>query len=150
MVHAGKHIIDPATGLCEICDDEAIRDLRRGKQPVRQVSNLQVDEYCFRVCSMDCSSLTLGVSSVDGPKWPHVSHRSWNFRFRARTTFSSISQRTGPCRQRNDSTRTLATSGIRPTPSCLTPSNLPSDRSRASPNSSIQRSTARHLATYHG
>ena len=33
MVHYGKHIIDPATGLCEICDRGAIHDFRRGKRP---------------------------------------------------------------------------------------------------------------------
>ena len=36
MVHYGKHIIDPQTGLCEICDRGAIHDLRRGKRPVKQ------------------------------------------------------------------------------------------------------------------
>jgi hypothetical protein len=33
MVHYGKHIIDPATGLCEICDRGAIHDFRKGKRP---------------------------------------------------------------------------------------------------------------------
>lgn len=36
MVHYGKHIIDPGTGLCEICDRGAIHDFRQGKRPGRQ------------------------------------------------------------------------------------------------------------------
>ena len=36
MVHYGKHIIDPQTGLCEICDRGAIHDLRRGKRTGKQ------------------------------------------------------------------------------------------------------------------
>ena len=37
MGHYGKHIIDPETGLCEICDKDAIRQVRQGKRPRRQV-----------------------------------------------------------------------------------------------------------------
>ncbi|CAF0737584.1 unnamed protein product [Rotaria sp. Silwood1] len=37
MGHYGKHIIDPETGLCEICDKDAIREIREGKQPGKQV-----------------------------------------------------------------------------------------------------------------
>ena len=33
MVHYGRHIIDPKTGLCEICDRGAIHDFRTGKRP---------------------------------------------------------------------------------------------------------------------
>jgi hypothetical protein len=36
MVHYGKHIIDPKTGLCEICDRGAIHDLRHGKRTGKQ------------------------------------------------------------------------------------------------------------------
>ena len=36
MVHYGKHIIDPATGLCEICDRGAIHELKHGKRPGKQ------------------------------------------------------------------------------------------------------------------
>ncbi|CAF0750689.1 unnamed protein product [Adineta ricciae] len=32
MGHYGKHIIDPQTGLCEICDKNAIQDFRQGKR----------------------------------------------------------------------------------------------------------------------
>ncbi|CAF3638053.1 unnamed protein product [Rotaria socialis] len=37
MGHYGKHIIDPETGLCEICDKDAIYDIRHGKAPPKQV-----------------------------------------------------------------------------------------------------------------
>ncbi|CAF1186351.1 unnamed protein product [Rotaria magnacalcarata] len=37
MGHYGKHIIDPETGLCEICDKDAISDIRHGKAPPKQV-----------------------------------------------------------------------------------------------------------------
>lgn len=37
MGHPGKHIIDPDTGLCEICDKDAIRDIRQGRMPPKQV-----------------------------------------------------------------------------------------------------------------
>ena len=37
MGHPGKHIIDPETGLCEICDRDAIREVRQGKRPGKQV-----------------------------------------------------------------------------------------------------------------
>jgi hypothetical protein len=33
MVHYGRHIIDPKTGLCEICDRGAIHEFRTGKRP---------------------------------------------------------------------------------------------------------------------
>lgn len=36
MVHYGKHIIDPQTGLCEICDRGAIHELKHGKRPGKQ------------------------------------------------------------------------------------------------------------------
>lgn len=36
MGHYGKHIIDPETGLCEICDKDAIREIHQGKQPKKQ------------------------------------------------------------------------------------------------------------------
>lgn len=36
MVHYGKHIIEPETGLCEICDRGAIHDFKKGKRPGRQ------------------------------------------------------------------------------------------------------------------
>jgi hypothetical protein len=36
MVHYGRHIIDPATGLCEICDRGAIHDFRTGRRPGKQ------------------------------------------------------------------------------------------------------------------
>lgn len=36
MVHSGKHPIDPETGLCDICDRDAIEDIRRGRAPVRR------------------------------------------------------------------------------------------------------------------
>jgi hypothetical protein len=36
MVHYGRHIIDPATGLCEICDRGAIHEFRQGKRPAKQ------------------------------------------------------------------------------------------------------------------
>ena len=36
MVHYGKHIIEPETGLCEICDRGAIHDYKKGKRPGRQ------------------------------------------------------------------------------------------------------------------
>ncbi|CAF2327979.1 unnamed protein product [Rotaria sp. Silwood2] len=37
MGHYGKHIIDPETGLCEICDKDAIHEIRTGQQPGKQV-----------------------------------------------------------------------------------------------------------------
>jgi len=37
MGHHGKHIIDPETGLCEICDNGAIREVHHGKRPGKQV-----------------------------------------------------------------------------------------------------------------
>jgi hypothetical protein len=37
MGHHGKHIIDPETGLCEICDNGAIREVHYGKRPGKQV-----------------------------------------------------------------------------------------------------------------
>lgn len=36
MVHYGKHIIEPETGLCEICDRGTIHDYKKGKRPGRQ------------------------------------------------------------------------------------------------------------------
>jgi len=36
MVYYGKHIIDPKTGLCEICDRSAIYDFRQGKRSGKQ------------------------------------------------------------------------------------------------------------------
>ena len=33
MGHPGKHLIDPETGLCEICDKDAIYEVRQGKRP---------------------------------------------------------------------------------------------------------------------
>jgi hypothetical protein len=36
MGHPGKHPIDPATGLCEICDRDAINEVRHGKRPGKQ------------------------------------------------------------------------------------------------------------------
>ena len=36
MVHYGKHIIDPQTGYCEICDRGVINDLRKGKRAGKQ------------------------------------------------------------------------------------------------------------------
>lgn len=33
MGHYGKHIIDPETGLCEICDKNAIQEFRQSKRP---------------------------------------------------------------------------------------------------------------------
>ncbi|CAF3422025.1 unnamed protein product [Rotaria socialis] len=36
MVHYGKHIIDPQTGLCEICDRGAIHEIRHGKRHGKQ------------------------------------------------------------------------------------------------------------------
>jgi hypothetical protein len=37
MGHPGKHLIDPETGLCEICDKDAIYEVRHGKRPGKQV-----------------------------------------------------------------------------------------------------------------
>lgn len=37
MGHAGKHIIDPETGLCEICDKGAIQEVHQGKRPGKHV-----------------------------------------------------------------------------------------------------------------
>lgn len=37
MGHDGKHIIDPETGLCQICDKGAIQEVHRGKRPGKQV-----------------------------------------------------------------------------------------------------------------
>ena len=39
MVHYGRHIIDPETGLCEICQRGAIQSLRHGKRPGRNFLN---------------------------------------------------------------------------------------------------------------
>ncbi|CAF0886019.1 unnamed protein product [Adineta steineri] len=43
MGHYGKHIIDPETGLCEICDKNAIQEVRQGKgldqQPAHRNNN---------------------------------------------------------------------------------------------------------------
>ena len=39
MVHYGRHIIDPETGLCEICQRGAIQNLRQGKRPARNFLN---------------------------------------------------------------------------------------------------------------
>lgn len=36
MVHFGKHIIDPKTGLCEICDRGAIYEIKKGKRQGKQ------------------------------------------------------------------------------------------------------------------
>ena len=36
MGHAGKHIIDPETGLCVICDQDAIDAVTQGKRPQKQ------------------------------------------------------------------------------------------------------------------
>ncbi|CAF0781745.1 unnamed protein product [Rotaria sordida] len=37
MGHSGKHIIDSETGLCKICDKDAILEIREGQQPRKQV-----------------------------------------------------------------------------------------------------------------
>lgn len=37
MGHPGKHIIDPETGLCEICDHGAIQEIHQGRRPVKKV-----------------------------------------------------------------------------------------------------------------
>ncbi|UJR33588.1 hypothetical protein I4U23_021025 [Adineta vaga] len=39
MGHYGKHPIDPETGLCEICDQNAIQDFRQGKRLDQQNPN---------------------------------------------------------------------------------------------------------------
>lgn len=36
MGHPGKHIIDPETGLCVICDKEAIQEVTQGRRPEKQ------------------------------------------------------------------------------------------------------------------
>jgi len=38
MGHYGKHVIDPETGLCEICDRNAIREVRQGRRLGEQVN----------------------------------------------------------------------------------------------------------------
>jgi hypothetical protein len=50
MGHYGKHIIDPETGLCEICDPGAIQEVRHGKTPGKQVfySNHHDDRSTYR------------------------------------------------------------------------------------------------------
>jgi hypothetical protein len=37
MGHPGKHIVDPETGLCEICDEAAIQEVYNGKRPGKQI-----------------------------------------------------------------------------------------------------------------
>jgi hypothetical protein len=36
MGHTGKHIIDPETGLCVICDQDAIQEVTQGRRPGKQ------------------------------------------------------------------------------------------------------------------
>jgi hypothetical protein len=44
MGHYGKHIIDPETGLCEICDKGVLHEIRQGKRPGKQVYYSQHDD----------------------------------------------------------------------------------------------------------
>jgi hypothetical protein len=44
MGHPGKHIIDPETGLCELCDEGAIREVQQGKRPGKQILYENGDE----------------------------------------------------------------------------------------------------------
>lgn len=37
MGHQGKHLIDPETGLCEICDQGAIEQVQQGKPPTKKI-----------------------------------------------------------------------------------------------------------------
>lgn len=37
MGHRGKHIIDPETGLCVLCDTDAIKEIREGKTPEQRL-----------------------------------------------------------------------------------------------------------------
>lgn len=44
MGHPTKHPIDPDTGLCDICDRDAIRDIRLGRRPARRVVYVDREE----------------------------------------------------------------------------------------------------------
>ena len=48
MGHPAKHPIDPDTGLCDICDREAIREIRLGRQPTRRVVYVDHEEDVIR------------------------------------------------------------------------------------------------------
>jgi hypothetical protein len=44
MGHPIKHPIDPETGLCDICDGDAIREIRLGKRPAKRVVYVNQEE----------------------------------------------------------------------------------------------------------
>ena len=44
MGHPAKHPIDPDTGLCDICDRDAIRDLKLGRRPARRILYVDRDD----------------------------------------------------------------------------------------------------------
>ncbi|CAF3030031.1 unnamed protein product [Rotaria sp. Silwood2] len=48
MVHYGKHIIDPQTGLCEICDRGAIHQFRQSKQGKQFLYSNQDGKFTYR------------------------------------------------------------------------------------------------------
>lgn len=44
MVHPAKHPIDPDTGLCDICDRDAIQEIKLGRRPGRRVVYVDQEE----------------------------------------------------------------------------------------------------------
>ena len=44
MGHPIKHPIDPETGLCDICDGDAIREIRLGKRPTKRIVYVSQEE----------------------------------------------------------------------------------------------------------
>ena len=44
MGHPIKHPIDPETGLCDICDGDAIREIKLGRRPARRIIYVNQEE----------------------------------------------------------------------------------------------------------
>lgn len=44
MGHEGKHLIDPETGLCEICDRSAIEQVQQGQLPGKKIIYTNLDD----------------------------------------------------------------------------------------------------------
>lgn len=53
MVHYGKHIIDPQTGLCEICDRGEIHEIRTGKHGKQFLYSNQDGKFTYRPSDED-------------------------------------------------------------------------------------------------
>lgn len=53
MGHQGKHLIDPETGLCEICDKGAIEQVQQGRAPGKKIVYTTLEDDSIEPLNID-------------------------------------------------------------------------------------------------